>query len=114
MGSINNAEINLTHYISENPANTLTTIDNTTFNSMTPVALAAAYDIIVIPWKINSSANLDWTTRLLPYLMAGGNVLWEEPNNIGELAVGYRVIMDTSLKGVMLIQIFIKVVMHLA
>jgi hypothetical protein len=41
---------------------------------------------LVVPWRINSAANFDWATVLLPYLNGGGSVLWEDPTNIGDLA----------------------------
>ncbi len=55
------------------------------FNAATPAALAASYDILVLPWIISGALNADWTTRILPFLNAGGGVLWEDPGNIDDL-----------------------------
>ena len=58
------------------------------WNTMSGAALAAAYDVIVFGWTLSSSVDADWTTRMLPYLNAGGNVIFEDPSNRNELAAG--------------------------
>lgn len=55
------------------------------FNSMTPAQLRAAYDIIYVTWDGDPGLNLDWTTRLLPFLNLGGGVMFEDPNNANDL-----------------------------
>lgn len=89
-GSQANAGTNLSHIVSNNlitasEADTYATLSNAAFNALTPAQLRSAYDVIVAPWYVNTSANLDWSTRLLPYLSLGGSILWEDPDNIGEL-----------------------------
>ena len=58
------------------------------FNSMTPAALAANYDVLLFGWTSDdvSSIDADWNTRLLPYLNAGGGVIFEQPDNISDLS----------------------------
>lgn len=90
-GSQYNAFTNLNYIATNNlittgEADSLSTLSNATFNAMSPSALAAAYDILVMPWYVDPDANFDWSTRLLPYLNAGGSILWENPNDLGELA----------------------------
>lgn len=84
-GSQSRATSNLSHYVANHADTTRTTMDNATFNAMSVADLAAAYDVIVAPWYVNNTANLDWATRLLPYMQAGGGILWEDPNNLGDL-----------------------------
>jgi hypothetical protein len=57
-----------------------------TFNSMTPAQLRASYDVLLFTWSGDPSLNADWNTRLLPYLNLGGNVIWEDNNNLPDLA----------------------------
>lgn len=56
------------------------------FNGQSVAMLNANYDWLVVPWRLSGSANFDWATRVLPYLTAGGRILWEDPGNIGDLA----------------------------
>lgn len=65
---------------------TASRISHTTFNSMTVGELRAAYDVLLITWGTSTDLNADWATRILPFLQLGGGVLWEDPNNIGDLA----------------------------
>jgi hypothetical protein len=86
-GSIANADENIAFFVAEHPGITWEPIDdNTVLNAMTVAELIATYDLLVVPWQINSSANLDWNTRILPYMVAGGSVLWEDPTNILDIA----------------------------
>jgi hypothetical protein len=83
-GSQGNAASNINYYATQN-GHTVTTMNNATFNASSVAALAA-YDWIILPWYVDGDANLDWATRVLPILNAGGSILWEEPANIGDLA----------------------------
>lgn len=67
-------------------ADTAVSISNGAFNAMSTSDLLAAYDALVVPWVINTSANFDWNSVILPYLNGGGSILWENPNDLGELA----------------------------
>jgi len=84
-GSIANADENIAYFIADNPGFTWEPIDdNTVFNAMSVADLLATYDALVVPWQINSTADLDWDTRIRPYLEGGGGVLWEDPTNVGD------------------------------
>jgi K319-like protein len=74
---------------------TITRISHSTFNSMSPAALAAAYDVIIITWGTSGALNVDWASRLMPYMAAGGGVIFEDPNNTGDLAA----ILTTTYSG---------------
>ena len=76
---------NMEYWLSNDTAgagSSLTSITNATFNATSVAALTSAYDLLLLPWEVEDSANLDWATRVLPYLEAGGSVLWEDPGNI--------------------------------
>lgn len=86
-GSTAQAESNIAYFVSQNPGYTFTTIpDVTALNALSVAELNATYDVLVVPWQITSAGDFDWDTRLLPYLTNGGSVLWEDPDNIGDLA----------------------------
>jgi len=89
-GSQNNAGTNLSHIVTNglitpSESDTYLTLSNAAFNALTPAQLAAAYDVLVMPWYVNTDANFDWNTRLLPYLAAGGSILWENPDDLSEI-----------------------------
>ncbi len=65
---------------------TATTLDVASFNALSVADLRASYDVLYIPWLSGAAANLDWTTRVLPYLQAGGGVVFEDPDSVGQLA----------------------------
>jgi hypothetical protein len=56
------------------------------FNAMSPADLRASYDVLLITWASDPGLNLDWNTRILPYMALGGDVIYEDPDNIGDLA----------------------------
>ncbi len=85
-GSQYNATSNLTHYTSNHAGTTYASIGNAAYNATSVADLAAAYDVLIMPWYVTGDANFDWTTRLLPYMELGGGILWEDPYNIGDLA----------------------------
>ena len=41
---------------------------------------------------MQDNVNADWTTRLLPYMDAGGGIIFEDPNNVGDLAAGVSIL----------------------
>jgi streptogramin lyase len=55
------------------------------FDALTTSQLRAAYDVILVTYGSATDLNLDWNTRLLPYLQAGGDVIWEDVNNLPQL-----------------------------
>lgn len=61
-------------------------VSESIWNTTSATDLAASYDVLVFGWILSSSVNADWSTKLLPYLNAGGNVIWEDPGNLGDLA----------------------------
>ena len=67
-------------------AGSITRISETAFNAMTPAQLRASYDVLLFTWASNPVLNGDWATRIQPYLNLGGKVVWEDNNNIGDLA----------------------------
>jgi hypothetical protein len=95
-GSTNNAYGNLANIAASgnltpgDGADTLVGLSFSDFNAMSVASLLAAYDTIVMPWYVpgsgGSDMNADWNTRLLPYLNGGGRILWEDPENIADLA----------------------------
>ncbi len=62
------------------------------FNAMTVANLRASYDVILVTWASPAALNLDWATRIVPYLALGGGVLFEDPNNAADLAPGVTAI----------------------
>jgi PKD repeat protein len=56
------------------------------FNAMSPADLRVSYDVLLITWDSDPGLNLDWNTRILPYMQLGGDVIYEDPNNVGHLA----------------------------
>ena len=58
------------------------------FNEMSPAKLAGTYDVLIFYWKTSENVNADWTTRLLPYMAGGGGIIFEDPNNLTDLAAG--------------------------
>lgn len=92
-GSINNALSNIQHVAdsglltpADGPDTVININSNAAFNAMSVNDLISTYDTLVMPWEVRTNANFDWATRLLPYLNGGGSILWENPNDLGELA----------------------------
>ncbi len=88
-GGTNLATNNIAFFVSEHPEYTWEDVSsNAALNAMSVADLITTYDILVVPWQISSSANLDWDSRILPFIAAGGGVLWEDPTNVsdGDLA----------------------------
>jgi len=67
-------------------ADTWVSLNVSTFNSMSTAALLSSYDTLVLPWRVSNTLNADWNSVLLPYLNGGGNILWEDPSNIGDIS----------------------------
>ena len=68
------------------PGSSASRIDATTFNSLSVAQLLSTYDLLVMGWFGSTSYNFDWTTRLLPYITGGGAVIFEDPENLSDLA----------------------------
>jgi len=84
-GSTSQAVNNITFFVSEHPEYTWDNVSsNAALNAMSVADLIATYDILVVPWQISSTADLDWDTRILPFIAAGGGVLWEDPTNVSD------------------------------
>jgi hypothetical protein len=65
---------------------TVTRINEAAFNALTVPQLRAAYDVLLITWASDPSLNADWSTRLLPFLNAGGGVIFDgDSGNPGDL-----------------------------
>ena len=67
---------------------TLTTLSASAFDAMTVSQLTSNFDAIIIGCCDGTNINADWATRLLPYLNAGGGIVWENPYsaNLSDLA----------------------------
>ena len=74
-------------------------ISEATFNGFVPSELRALFPALLITWDSDPSLNVDWTTRLLPYLNLGGGVIFDgDPKNIADLAAVVTA-SDTSTGG---------------
>jgi hypothetical protein len=62
------------------------------FNEMSPEELAGTYDVLIFYWKNSENVNADWTTRLIPYMDAGGGIIYEDPTNLADLAAGVSIL----------------------
>lgn len=58
------------------------------WNTMSGADLAAAFDVLVFGNFLSGALNADWATKMLPYLNAGGSVIFEDSLNYTELASG--------------------------
>ncbi|MDP6715894.1 MAG: PKD domain-containing protein, partial [SAR202 cluster bacterium] len=56
------------------------------FNAMTPTQLRDSYDVLLITWGTSRLFDLDWDSRLQPYMTLGGGVIWEDPNNLDDIS----------------------------
>lgn len=65
-----------------------TYLDAAAFNALSVNDLIATYDLLVFGWVGSPIYNFDWATRLAPYLSAGGAIVFEDPNNLADLASG--------------------------
>ncbi|MEX2308381.1 MAG: hypothetical protein WD738_12340 [Pirellulales bacterium] len=63
-----------------------TTLSEAQFNAMSVTQLRANYDALLIGFNATGSLNVDYNTRIGPYLQAGGGVIFESPQNLGDLA----------------------------
>ena len=78
--------------IAEGLGGSYSTLKAKQFNEMTPAQLAETYDVLIFFWKTSDNVNADWDTRLLPYMDAGGGIIFEDPNNVGDLAAGVSIL----------------------
>ena len=61
-------------------------ISHSIFNAMSVADLIATYDVLIITWLTSSLLDFDWDTRARPFLEAGGGIMYEDPNNMSDLA----------------------------
>ena len=67
----------------------ITRLDEAAFNAKNVPTLIAEFDVLLITWDSDPTLNVDWNTRLKPFLEAGGGVIYDgDPNNVAELAPG--------------------------
>lgn len=69
------------------------------FNALSPAELRASYDVLLVTWYSDENLNLDWTTRLLPYLELGGGIVWEDSLNIADLVPGVSAVRSCVSNG---------------
>ncbi len=65
------------------------------FNEMTPAQLAETYDVLIFFWKTSDNVNADWQ-RLLDYMDDGGGIIFEDPNNVEDLAAGVSILAGSG------------------
>jgi hypothetical protein len=68
------------------PGATTDRLTTAAYNAMSPSDLRAAYDVLIFTWFSSSSLDVDWTTRIKPYIDLGGGVIFEDDTNVGQLA----------------------------
>ena len=56
--------------------------------------LCEAYDVLIFNWSSPTIKNLNWQ-RLLDYMACDGNVIFEDPRNVGLLAAGVSTLETT-------------------
>lgn len=61
-------------------------LTTTQFNAMSAVELRNQYDVLLVSWYSDENLNLDWSTRLLPYMQLGGGIIWEDSLNLADLS----------------------------
>jgi len=88
VGGYGNVNSNVSNIASDLGLTNAGNIGVATWNSNSGAALAAIYDVLVVGWTTSTTMNADWVTKVLPYLNAGGNLIWEDPNNLSELTAG--------------------------
>ena len=74
----------------------VTRVSVSAFNAMSVADLLSTYDVLTITWNSSSSLDVDWDTRLKPFLEGGGGVLYEDPNNASDLSA---ILSTTSCSG---------------
>lgn len=63
------------------------TLTCSAFNAMTPSELAANYQILLIVTGTSSTCQLNWDSRLKPYLAAGGfGIYWEANDRLSDIS----------------------------
>jgi hypothetical protein len=85
-GNFGNQAANAIFSSRDLPGTITRTLTTAQFNALSPAQLRASYDVLLITWNSPAALNLNWNTRLLPYLSAGGEVIYEDPNNLSDLS----------------------------
>ena len=57
-------------------------ISHIDFNSLSVADLISTYDVLLFTWATSSGLDADWATKIMPYLNAGGGVIWEDNSNV--------------------------------
>jgi hypothetical protein len=63
-------------------------LDLTTYNSTPAEDLRFIYDVLVFGWGGDPAVDVDWETRLVPFLQLGGGIVFEDSGNVADLAPG--------------------------
>ncbi len=63
---------------------TVTEMNAAGFNALSSAQLGS-YDLLMVGWRGTGSFNLDWDSVLLPFIQAGGGLIFEAPGEIGDL-----------------------------
>jgi hypothetical protein len=69
------------------------------FNALSVTELRDQYDVLLVTWFSDENLNLDWNTRLLPYMQLGGGIIWEDSLNIADLPPGVSAIRSCVSDG---------------
>lgn len=65
---------------------TIVSLNSTAFNALSVPALRSTYDVLLFSWDGDAAVNIDWGTRVRPYLEAGGGIIFESPSNLDDIA----------------------------
>lgn len=71
-------------------------ITTSDFNRMDTETLLSRYDTLIMPSLTPPSMDANWTTILMPYLEAGGSILWQDARNIGDLVFSGLTLTDRT------------------
>lgn len=66
----------------------VTHVDVDEFNSLSVEELRASYDVLLFTWATSTRLDVDFGTRLRPYLEQGGGIVFEDAGNTPDLAPG--------------------------
>lgn len=60
-------------------------LDPATVNALSPAELRVRYDVLLISFDAAPQIDLDWSTRIAPFLALGGGVLFQSPMQVADL-----------------------------
>lgn len=84
-GSGGNAGGNLGQMVTDGDITSWANVSTATFNAASIASLASTYDVLVVGWAGDGAQNLDWATRVSALLSAGVGIIFEAPNNLGDI-----------------------------